>query len=141
VCAADKVKYKSTMVFIMAESDAPGKQSPPYQVTINPSPDRVRACYGERVLADSQYALLLEESRHAPVYYFPVSDVRMDWLQGSEHSSHCPFKGQASYWNFHAEGVSDRNLAWAYQDPIPAAAAIKGYISFYPDRVSIQLNN
>ncbi|MCZ6831535.1 MAG: DUF427 domain-containing protein [Gammaproteobacteria bacterium] len=122
----------------MSDSNADDKSAPSHQVTTRPWPGRVRACYGERVLADSENALLLEETRHNPVYYFPVADVRMDWLQSNEHSSHCPFKGQASYWNFHADGASDENLAWAYQNPIAEAAAIRGHIAFYPDRVSIQ---
>lgn len=125
----------------MTESDNTDKRKSSYQVNIKPFAGRVRAYYGERELADSTNAVLLEETRHTPVYYFPEADVRMDWLHSNAHSTHCPFKGQACYWNLNVDGILDKNLAWAYQDPIAEAAAIKGHISFYTDRVNIRITD
>ena len=64
-------------------------------------------------------------------YDFPIEDVRMELLEDSDHTTHCPYKGDASYWS---GGPGDRvaeNAVWSYPEPIDSAPPIAGYLAFY----------
>ena len=93
----------------------------------------VRAA-GETV-ADSLDAVVLHENGHAPVYYVPTRDVRMELLEPTGHSTRCPHKGKARYWTIKAGGRAIENAVWAYDQPLNAVADIAGRVTFYPDRV------
>jgi uncharacterized protein (DUF427 family) len=92
---------------------------------------RVRAFFAGTTIADTRRALLLLERNHRPVYYFPTDDVRMDLLQATTKHTHCPRKGDASYWTIEVGDMRSENAAWSYLDPIPKAAEIRGYVAFY----------
>ena len=64
-----------------------------------PCPRRVRAVLDGVAVADSTRALLLLEAGHLPVSYPPPEDVRTDLLEATDKRSHCPYKGEASYWS------------------------------------------
>ncbi len=104
---------------------------------------RVRAlCEGETVadretVADSQSALLVRELSHSRVYYFPREDVRLDLLVGVAQTSHCPRKGDASYFAFRA--ADGPVVAWSYEDPIEKAMPLGGYVAFYEDHVTLDI--
>src|SRR5262245_56042860 len=66
-----------------------------YGVAVEDSPRRVRVFFNNQVIADSRRVKLLHETRHLPVYYFPLEDVRQDLLIPTEHTTHCPYKGDA----------------------------------------------
>src|SRR5438270_329684 len=68
-------------------------------VYLEPTPKRIRALVAGEVVADSRQALLLHESGHQPIYYFPPEDVRADLLERSEKHTRCPKKGEASYYS------------------------------------------
>ena len=78
---------------------------------------------------------MLFETRHIPVYYFPRTDVRMDLLQRTAHSTHCPFKGDASYWSVKVGDRVAENAVWSYEDPYPQTMEIKDYLAFYWNRM------
>jgi uncharacterized protein (DUF427 family) len=65
--------------------------------------------------------------------YVPREDVSAP-VEPSDRTSHCPFKGDASYWT--VGGVE--NAAWSYEDPKPDVAAIRGLLAFYPDKVTVE---
>jgi hypothetical protein len=75
------------------EVTAPGDHS----LYLEDSPRRVRVVFGGETVADSRRVKLLHETGHLPVYYFPEEDVRMDLLEPTDHTTHCPFKGDASF--------------------------------------------
>jgi len=77
---------------------------------------------------------VLQEASYPPVYYVPPGEVRLDKLSRSATSSHCPFKGDASYWSLPQRA----DVAWSYEKPFPAAAQIAGHLAFYTDRVSVE---
>jgi uncharacterized protein (DUF427 family) len=95
------------------------------------SPRRIRAVFAGETIVDSRHAAMLHEQNHLPVYYFPTDEVRMDLLVPSEHSSHCPFKGDASYWSIEVGDRTSENAAWSYPEPIAGAPPLAGYIAFY----------
>jgi uncharacterized protein (DUF427 family) len=88
-----------------------------------------------KTLADSQNALTLREASYPPVQYIPLSDVDESLLQGTDHASYCPFKGDASYYSIPVGGERSTNAVWVYRQPHDAVAQIKDHVAFYPDRV------
>jgi uncharacterized protein (DUF427 family) len=95
------------------------------------SPRWVRVVFNGETVASSKRAKLLHESGHLPVYYFPEEDVRMDLLQGSEYTTSCPFKGEASYWSVRVGDNVAENAVWSYPEPVESCPPISGYLAFY----------
>ena len=95
------------------------------------SPRRVRVMFCGETVADSKRAKLLHETEHLPVYYFPREDVRMGLLEESDHTTHCPFKGEASYWSVKVGDEVAENAVWGYPDPLDSAPPLACYVSFY----------
>ena len=95
------------------------------------SPRRVRVVFGGENVADSRSVKLLHEIGHLPVYYFPQQDVRMDLPEATDHTTHCPFKGDASYWSVKVGDTVAENAAWGYPEPIDSAPPLAGLIAFY----------
>jgi len=112
--------------------------TPDYEITFESEPKRLRVQFNGETIADSTEALVLSETRHADVHYFPRADVSMDFLRRTDHHSFCPYKGSASYWSIEAGGKSVENAAWSYEDPFDDLPEIKSYISFYKDRVTFR---
>ena len=106
-----------------------------YRVTIVPAPQRVRAVFHGETVAESAQVLVMRETRLPPVYYFPRGDVRMDHLARSDQRTHCPFKGNASYWSLQVGDRRAQNVAWSYEDPFDESAIVKGYIAFDWDAI------
>lgn len=98
-------------------------------------PKRVRVEFGGEVIVDSSRAKVLRETRHLPAFYFPRADIRMDLLEPTEHVTHCPFKGNASYWHVVTDAGMAENAAWSYETPFDSALDVKDYIAFYQDRM------
>jgi len=102
-----------------------------YRFDVEPSPKRVRVEVGGITIADSDRAVIMRETRLAPAYYFPQDDVRMDLLRRTDLRTYCPFKGNASYWNLVVGDRVIENAVWGYEEPFEEAASVKGYVSFY----------
>src|SRR5262249_16419333 len=99
---------------------------PKHRLFLHPFPRRVRApCAGETVL-DSTPGALLHESNILPRLYVPLEDVRGDLLERTDHSTHCPFKGDASYWSVRVGDLVAENAVWTYEEPIATAAWLRG---------------
>jgi uncharacterized protein (DUF427 family) len=90
---------------------------------------------GGKIIADTSSALTPREASYPPARYFPRRDVDMTVLTRTEHTSYCPYKGDASYYSMPAGGDRSSNAVWTYETPFGAMAQIKDYLAFYPDRV------
>ena len=108
---------------------------PDYEVALEPNAERVRVYFGGELVADTRAALVVRETRHAPVLYLPRADVHFEHLERTEHSTVCPFKGEASYWSLRAGRDVSENAVWSYEDPFEEVAGLAGYLAFYEDRV------
>lgn len=108
---------------------------PDHPITVTPNPGRVVVTVNGRILADSRAALTLKEASYPAVHYIPRDDVDMTQLARNDHHSHCPYKGEASYFSIVSGGERGANAVWTYEAPHDAVSAIKGYLAFYPDRV------
>ncbi|WP_043618675.1 DUF427 domain-containing protein [Ensifer sp. ZNC0028] len=117
-------------------SDKPIKiPGPDHPITTERNPARVVVTLGGRVIADTRNALALREATYPAVQYIPREDTDMSLLERTDHSSHCPYKGDASYFSIPLGGERSRNAVWTYENPHAAVAAIKDRLAFYPDRV------
>jgi uncharacterized protein (DUF427 family) len=106
-----------------------------HTVRVEPLPRRLRAVFAGTVVADTTGALYLFESGHLPVYYLPRDDVRFDLLEPSDRTSHCPYKGDASYWSLVVGDRRSDDAVWGYPSPIEGAPDIAGYVAFYWNKV------
>jgi uncharacterized protein (DUF427 family) len=101
-------------------------------IYVDPSPKRIRVQLGGETIADSRAAVLLHESGHQPVYYFPPGDVNAEFLEPTDHHSHCPKKGDASYYTVRAGEAVAENVAWYYPAPLEhAPPGLAGLVAFY----------
>ena len=106
-----------------------------HAITIEKNPNRITVTFNGTVLADTQSALVLKEGPLPPANYIPRADVQMSYLQRTDHSTHCPFKGDASYFSVSVNGKTEENAVWTYEDPIDSVAQIKDYVVFYPEKM------
>jgi uncharacterized protein (DUF427 family) len=104
-------------------------------VTVEPNPRRVRAVFAGETIADSREALVLHERGHKPVHYIPLTDVRTDLLEPSEHHTTCPRKGLASYYSIRVGDHVAENAVWRYEHPIESCPDISQHVAFYANRI------
>ena len=109
--------------------------SPDHPITIEPNTHRVVVRLGNKVIADTTHALTLHEAHYPAVQYVPRRDVDMSLLKRTEHSTYCPFKGDAAYFSIPSGGERSVNAIWTYEAPFDAVARIKDHLAFYPDRI------
>ncbi len=119
----------------MAKRESLYHKYPDYRVNLDPSTARVRVSFAGEMIAESERTLMVRETKHTPVVYFPRDDVRFDLLEATSHVTFCPFKGEASYWTLRVGDRVEENVVWSYADPFDEVAGIKDYVSFYADRV------
>ncbi len=110
---------------------------PDHPITITKNPRRVRVEANGHVIADTANALSLQEASYPAVQYIPREDIDMGFAARTERSTHCPYKGDASYYTFHIDNQLFENVAWSYENPYPAMVEIEGHLAFYPDKVRI----
>ena len=85
-----------------------------------------KAIWNRKVIAESDDTIEVEGNQ-----YFPPDSIKREHFKPSDHSTHCPWKGDASYYHVAVEGQTNNNAAWYYADPKDAAAKIKGYVAFW----------
>jgi uncharacterized protein (DUF427 family) len=105
-----------------------------HRISTKASERHVRVESNGQVLAESDRALELSETGLPTRYYLPREDVRMDLLTPTDTTSHCPFKGDASY--FSAPDAED--AFWVYEAPSEEdAKPIAGLLAPWPGRVEV----
>lgn len=108
---------------------------PDHPITVTPETRRVRVLVVGVAVADTRRALRLEEARYAPVFYVPREDIQAEAFVASVRTSHCPYKGDANYFDLVFGDTRRPGAVWSYEAPYPAVAAIREHVAFYPDRV------
>ena len=115
---------------------AAARQNPRHTIVITHAEETWVATLGELEVARSDRTLLLSEAGYSPVVYFPPDDVRTEILVPSDSSTHCPFKGDASYWAAEIDGKLT-DVGWYYPRTFDEVSAIAGYVAFYKGRVFV----
>ncbi|NML33531.1 DUF427 domain-containing protein [Paraburkholderia antibiotica] len=119
----------------MSDASTSEKKPGGHTIVIRANGHRVRVIHGGVTMADTQAALTLSETGLPDVVYFPREHVNMARLERSAHTSHCPFKGDASYFHLRTEAGLIENAVWSYEEPFEQVGQIRGYLAFYTSRV------
>ena len=90
------------------------------------------------VIAESRNALELLERGYDPVVYFPRDDVAMAFVEASPTQTHCPHKGDASYFHIVASNGQITDAAWCYDSPVVQAERIGGHLAFDAAKVTVE---
>lgn len=85
-----------------------------------------KATWNGAVIAESDRFELVEGN-----VYFPPEAVKKEYLASSNHHTTCPWKGAASYYTLTVNGKENKDAAWYYPEPKPAAANIKNHVAFW----------
>ena len=94
---------------------------------------------GGAVLGESSRALELTEGDYPFVIYFPREDVAMAFLDRSTKSTHCPHKGDASYFSIVTKSGTIPDAVWSYETPKDGVVEIKDHLAFYvSDKVTVE---
>lgn len=116
--------------------ERPVKQPrPDHPITIAPSSRRITVTLAGHVVASSEKTLTLTEAGYAPIHYFPPDDVDFAFLESTDHTSWCPYKGEANYYSVPVGGERSVNAVWQYREAFSAVGPIAGYLAFYASRV------
>ena len=85
-----------------------------------------RAIWNGAVLADSDRVEIVEGN-----VYFPPGSIRKEYLRPSQTRSTCPWKGEAGYYDVAVNGQVNKDAAWYYATPKPAASQIADHVAFW----------
>ena len=113
-------------------------KNPGKVITVEPHPGTVTVTAGGVTIARSEAAKVLTEAPYPPVLYIPFADVDFLQLEKTLRTSHCPWKGDATYWRVRPAGDAGEDAMWAYETPYDEMAGIRDHAAFYPDRVTIE---
>ena len=88
----------------------------------------MKAVFNGTVIAESDETVVVEGN-----HYFPPSSVNFDYFSApTDHSTHCPWKGDAGYRDVTVGDQTAANAAWFYDEPFEKATHIKDHVAFYP---------
>jgi uncharacterized protein (DUF427 family) len=110
------------------------------RVDILASSRHVQVALDGLVLADSDQPRILFETGLPPRFYLPLTQVRYDLFRPSDTVTHCPYKGDATYWSVDVNGTLYDDLVWTYRTPLPESVKIAGLVSFYNEKVDLTLD-
>lgn len=124
--------------------DKPANPSPGFQrnpgkvIIVEPYAGVVTVRAGDVVIATSTRAKVLTEPPYAAAFYIPFEDIDFSRLRKTELSTHCPYKGDASYWSVVSAGEAGKDAMWAYEHPFDEMATIGDHGAFYSNKVVIE---
>jgi len=102
-------------------------RSPAHKILYQPDPRRLRAFVGDSVVLDTTGAHLLHETGIRPVAYVPLADFDQNLLTPTDTTTHCPFKGDASYWTLTVGDDARADAVWAYEQPLEESSWLRGH--------------
>ena len=112
---------------------------PDHPITLTANDIAVSVKAGKNALASSARAIELREHVYPPVLYVDRDGIDMSKLERSDHTSWCPYKGEANYFHITLDNGSRlENAVWTYETPLEAVAAIQDRLGFYTDRVKVE---
>ncbi len=120
---------------------SPGSMKyPDHTVDVSTDDGLWTASVNDARVAESRDTLVMDETGHERVIYFPSRDVKTELLEESNSRSTCPFKGEAHYFAADVDGKT-QDVAWFYPSVYDGVEAIAGYVAFYTDRVNVALTD
>ncbi len=86
--------------------------------------------FEQELILESNHAIELDEhydgKDFGTVIYFPEPDIAALQILKTGRTTHCPIKGDASYWSYREA----ENGIWSYQEPLPQVGRIKNHYAF-----------
>ena len=95
----------------------------------------MRILFGGVTIADTHRPLLLVETGLPNRYYIPEQDIQMEFLEPTESTTRCPYKGMATYWSASIGEQAFKDIVWCYQEPLPECTPIAHFLCLYNERV------
>lgn len=86
----------------------------------------MKASWNGQILAESDDTVVVESN-----HYFPVSSINREFFKHSDKTTHCPWKGDASYYSIVVGDQENQDAAWYYPTPMAAAQEIEGRVAFW----------
>lgn len=86
----------------------------------------MKAILNNVTIAESNNTVILEGN-----YYFPKESLNMIFFKKSKTTTHCPWKGKASYYTINVPGLVSEDAAWFYEEPSELARNIKNHVAFW----------
>ena len=86
----------------------------------------MKAIWNNTVIAQSDDTVVVENN-----HYFPPDSIHREFFKESNTHTHCPWKGQASYYTVKVGGEQNTDAAWYYPETSHAAKPIEGYVAFW----------
>lgn len=114
-------------------------RDPFHRVDVRATSRRIQVRLGDQILADTRRGKLVFETSLQTRSYIPPEDVLVPLTPTTTHTI-CPYKGDASYWAFEADGNAVEDLVWSYESPLEDAAALAGYRAFYDEHLDVRLD-
>ncbi len=97
--------------------------------------EKLRVIAKDKVIAETDSAVVVKESGMDDVIYYPVRDVNLTYLLESEKTTKCPYKGRADYYHLSVDGKKTENAVWRYLNPTLDFLPIKDYVAFDPTSI------
>ncbi|WP_095055013.1 DUF427 domain-containing protein [Pseudomonas sp. Irchel s3b2] len=113
--------------------------APGNPIAISPQPGCVVVKFHGIQVASSTRTLVMHEANYPSVYYIPREDIAEQYFARTDHTSYCPYKGDASYFSLQIPGHEGANAVWSYEHPKVSVAQIGGYVAFYPEEVTFEV--
>ncbi|GAA0746801.1 DUF427 domain-containing protein [Ideonella azotifigens] len=115
---------------------SPGhKEHPEHHVRERHLKQRMVVEWHGQTLADSSDVIQVDEDKNPPRYYFPRNEVKTEMLKRTQTSSHCPFKGEASYYALHSGDQTLPDVIWSYEAPYDEHLALKDRMAFWVEKI------
>lgn len=86
----------------------------------------MKAVWKNTVIAETNDTVVVEGN-----HYFPVNDIKREFFQDSTTHTFCSWKGTASYFHVVVNGEVNKDAAWYYPQPKPAAKEIADRVAFW----------
>jgi uncharacterized protein (DUF427 family) len=109
-------------------------RDPYHRVDFIPSSRHVQVIVDGVQVADTTNSLMVFETTLPTRFYIPEADVEMQYLKSVQTQTHCPYKGDARYFDVLINDEIYKNTAWYYPNPIPESPRLKGTIAFWPEK-------
>ncbi|RZS92272.1 DUF427 domain-containing protein [Aquimarina brevivitae] len=84
------------------------------------------AKWNGKIVAESDNTIVIEGN-----HYFPPSALKKEYFLPSDTHTHCPWKGEASYYTLKVGDKENKDAAWFYPEAKKPAKEIEGYVAFW----------
>ncbi len=114
----------------------------PYtRIDVLPSSRTIRVEVDGVVVAESNRSSFLFETGLPVRYYLPKTDVDFEYLEPTDTSTACPYKGTARYWSVNTTGTTHHDVAWGYDTPLQESQDVAGLVAFYNEKLDIYIDD